>query len=71
MAIYLKSFPEEIYMIVYESDGNVGPPFNLTNLETLEIYENFGEDQGYDNIEDPKVDLDKKSEKKSKTTIVI
>ncbi len=69
MAIYLRSLPE-FAMIVYDSDGfNHGPPIDLTNLETLEIYENFGQDQGYNNIEDPKVDLDKNSETKSKTTL--
>ena len=66
MAIYLKSLPEKISMIQYDSDGvNRGPPFGLTNLETLEIYDNFGQDQGYNDIEDPKVDLNKKSGTKS------
>ena len=69
MAIYLKSLPEEISMIEYESDADVGPPFDLTQLETLEIYDNFGQDQGYNDIEDPKVDLNKKSETISKTTL--
>ena len=69
MAIYLKSLPEEISMIEYESDADIGPPFHLTQLETLEIYDNFGQDQGYNNIEDPKVDLNKKSETISKITI--
>ena len=69
MAIYLKSLPEEISMIEYESDADIGPPFDLTQLETLEIYDNFGQDQGYNNIEDPKVDLNKKSETISKTTL--
>ena len=62
MAIYLKSLPDKIAMIQYDSDG---VPFDLTNLETLEIYDNFGQDQGYNDIEDPKVDLNKKSETKS------
>ena len=70
MAIYLKSLPEKISMIQYDSDGvNRGPPFDLTQLETLEIYDNFGQDQGYNDIEDPKVDLNKKSETISKTTL--
>ena len=62
MAIYLKSLTDNIAMIQYDSDG---VPFDLTNLETLEIYDNFGQDQGYNDIEDPKVDLNKKSETKS------
>ena len=66
MAIYLKSLPEKISMIQYDSDGvNRGAPFGLTNLETLEIYDNFGQDQGYNDIEDPKVDLNKRSDTKS------
>ena len=56
MAIYLKSLPYKIAMIQYDS----GLQFDLTNLETLEIYDNFGQDQGYNDIEDPKVDLNKK-----------
>ena len=66
MAIYLKSLPGEIAMITYDSDGvNHGPPFDLTNLETLEIYDNFGQDQGYNPVDNPIVDLNKKSEVKS------
>jgi hypothetical protein len=64
MTIYLKSLPYKIAMIQYDSDGR-GLPFDLTNLETLEIYDNFGQDQGYNGIEDPKVDLNKKSDTKS------
>ena len=69
LVIYLKSLPEKIAMIEYESDANVGPPFNLTNLETLEIYDNFGQDQGYNDAEDPDVDLNKRSGTKSKTSL--
>ena len=68
MAIYLKSLPDKIAMIQYDSDG---VPFDLTNLETLEIYDNFGQDQGYNDIEDPKVDLNKKSETISKIPLYV
>ena len=71
MAIYLKSLPEEISMIEYAYGINDadGSPFDLTNLETLEIYDNFGQDQGYNDAEDPDVDLNKRSGTKSKTSL--
>ena len=66
MAVYLQSLPYKIAMIQYDSNGvNRGPPFDLTNLETLEIYDNFGQDQGYNPVDNPIVDLNKKSEAKS------
>ena len=66
MAIYLKSLPDKIATIQYDLDW---VPFDLTNLETLEIYDNFGQDQGYNDIEDPKVDLNNISETIKKTTL--